>query len=192
MGVPTLADAELLLASFELPAGIVTHARGVSLLAAEAARLLEAAAVAVNPHIVAVAALLHDVDKVETRDHGAEHGLMAARWMAERGFAELSEPIASHPILCLLDPSRAPRGWASVAVAVADRRVAQGFVSIDQRIDDLERRYPEVRADLEAARAPAHAMQGELATAAGLSSDELEARLAAVWSAAAPPSAARP
>lgn len=192
MGVPTLADAELLLASFELPAGIVTHARGVSLLAAEAARLLAAAGIAVDPHLVEVAALLHDVDKVETRHHGAEHGLMAARWMAERGFDELSEPIASHPILCLLDPSRAPRGWASVAVAVADRRVAQGFVSIDQRIDDLEQRYPEVRADLEAARAPAHAMQGELATAAGLSSDELEARLAAAWSAAARPSAARP
>ena len=191
MGVPTLADAELLLASFELPDGIVTHARGVSQVAAEAARLLAAAGVTVDPQLVEVAALLHDVDKVETRDHGAEHGLMAARWMAERGFAELSEPIASHPILCLLDPSRAPRDWASVAVAVADRRVAQGFVSIDERIDDLERRYPDLRADLEAARAPARAMQGELAIAAGLSKDELEARLTAAWN-PAQRSAARP
>ena len=186
MGVPTLADAELLLASFELPDGIVTHARGVSRVAAEAARLLEAAGVTVNPHLVEIAALLHDVDKVETRDHGAEHGLMAARWMAERGFAELSEPIASHPILSLLDPSRAPRGWASVAVAVADRRVAQEFVSIDERIDDLQQRYPDVRTDLEGARAPAHAMQGELAAAAGLADDELEARLAAAWKAGRP------
>lgn len=109
---------------------------------------------------------------------------MAARWMAERGFIELSEPIASHPILCLLDPSRAPRGWAPVAVAVADRRVAQDFVSIDERIDDLQRRYPDVQADLEAARARAHAMQGELATAAGLSNDELDARLTDAWNAA--------
>jgi len=183
MGVPTLADAELLLASFELPDGIVTHARGVSRVASEAARLLDAAGIAIDPHLVEVAALLHDVDKVETRDHGAEHGLMGARWMAERGFAELSEPIASHPILCLLDPSRTPRGWASVSVAVADRRVAQDFVSIDERIDDLQRRYPDVRADLEAARAPAHAMQGELAAAAGLSNHELEKRLAAAWNA---------
>jgi hypothetical protein len=111
---------------------------------------------------------------------------MAARWMAERGFAELSEPIASHPILCLLDPSRAPRGWASVAVAVADRRVAQEFVSIDERIDDLERRYPDVRTDLEAARAPAHAMQDELAAAAGVSEDELETGLVAAWKAVGP------
>jgi len=183
MGVPTLADVERLLASFALPDGIVTHARGVSRVAAEAARRLAAAGIAVDPHLVEVAALLHDVDKVETRDHGAEHGLMAARWMAERGFAELSEPIASHPILCLLDPSRAPRGWASVAVAVADRRVAQAFVSIDERIDDLERRYPDVQADLEAARAPAHAMQGELAAAAGISDEELDQCLVAAWTA---------
>jgi putative nucleotidyltransferase with HDIG domain len=183
MGIPTLADAELLLASFELPDGIVTHARGVSRVAAEAARLLDATGIAIDPHLVEVAALLHDIDKVETRDHGAEHGLTGARWMAERGFAELSEPIASHPILCLLDPSRTPRGWASVSVAVADRRVAQDFVSIDERIDDLQQRYPDVRADLEAARAPSHAMQGELAAAAGLSNDELEKRLAAAWNA---------
>jgi hypothetical protein len=109
---------------------------------------------------------------------------MAARWMAERGFPELSEPIASHPIPCLLDPSRAPHGWASVAVAVADRRVAQEFVSVDERIDDLERRYPAARAELEAARAPAHAMEAELATAAGLSNAELDARLSAAWKAA--------
>jgi len=183
MAVPTLAEAERLLASFDLPDGIVTHSRGVSRVAAEAARVLVAAGVALDPQLVAVAALLHDVDKLETRDHGPQHGLIAGRWMAERGFAELSEPIASHPIGCLLDPSRSPRGWASVAVAVADRHVAQGFVSIDERIDDLTRRYPDFRADLEAARLPAHAMQADLAAAAGVGVDELEARLEAAWDA---------
>ncbi|MEO8639576.1 MAG: hypothetical protein ABI458_06660 [Chloroflexota bacterium] len=101
--------------------------------------------------------------------------------MAERGFPELAEPIASHPIGCLLDPSRSPRGWASVAVAVADRHVAQAFVSIDERIDDQARRYPDFRASLDAARAPAHAMQADLAGAAGLTVDELDARLRAAW-----------
>ena len=112
---------------------------------------------------------------------------MAARWMAERGYPELAEPIASHPIGCLLDPSRAPRGWASVAVAVADRHVAQGFVTIDDRIADLTERYPDFQADLEAARAPAYAMQADLAAAAGLSVDALESRLAAAWAEGAAP-----
>ena len=187
MAVPTLADAEQLLAFFELPAGIVTHSRGVSRVAAEAARLLSAAGAKADPHLVEVAALLHDVDKLETREHPTEHGLMAARWMAERGYPELAEPIASHPIGCLIDPSRAPRGWASVAVAVADRHVAQGFVTIDDRIADLTERYPDFQADLEAARAPAYAMQADLAAAAGLSVNALESRLAAAWAEGAAP-----
>jgi putative nucleotidyltransferase with HDIG domain len=183
MAVPTLADAELLLASFELPEGIVTHSLGVSRVAAEAARLLASAGVTLDPHLVEVAALLHDVDKLETGTDGRRHGIVAARWMAERGYPELAEPIASHPIACLLDPARTPRGWAAVAVAVADRHVAQAFVTIDERLDDLANRYPGFRADLAAARAPAHAMQADLAAAADLSVTALEARLAAAWEA---------
>jgi putative nucleotidyltransferase with HDIG domain len=181
MAVPTLDRAEELLAGYALPEGIVRHSRGVQRVAAEAARLVAAAGIPVDPALVEVAALLHDVDKLETRDHGTQHGLVAARWMAERGFPELAEPIASHPIGCLLDPSRAPRGWDAVAVAVADRRVAQEFVTIDERIDDLAQRYPDFRADLEAARAPAHAMQTDVAAAAGMHIEELEERLAAAW-----------
>jgi hypothetical protein len=68
-----------------------------------------------------------------------------------------------------------------VAVAVADRHVAQAFVSIDERIDDLRERYPAFGDDLELLRGPARAMQDELAVAAGLSTQELETRLAAAW-----------
>ena len=183
MALPTLAAAEQLLASFELPEGIVTHARGVSRVAAEAARLLAAGGIQVDVQLVAIAALLHDVDKLQTRDDGTEHGALAARWMTERGWPELAGPIASHPIFCLLDPSRAPQGWAARAVAVADRHVAQGFVTIDERIDEQAARYPEFRAELDASRAPARDMEAELATAAGLSVDELVARLRNAWEA---------
>jgi len=181
MAVPTPAEAELLLASFDLPDGVVNHSRGVSRVAAEAARQLVAAGAEVDPHLVAVAALLHDVDKPQTRGDGQRHGLLGAQWMAERGYPELAEPIASHPVSSLLDPSRAPRGWAAVALAVADRRVGQEFVTIDERIDDQALRYPEFRDGLEAARSPAHAMEADLAAAAGMSVDQLEARLRAAW-----------
>ena len=185
MAVPTVDEAEQLLASYDLPAGIVTHSRGVSAVAAEAARLLAAAGVEIDPQLVTVAALLHDVDKPQTRGNG-QHGLLAARWVTERGFPELAAPIASHPIGCLLDPARAPSGWSSVAVAVADRHVAQAFVTIDERIDDQARRYPAFRADLEAARAPAHAMRAAVAAAADLSVDELEGALRGAWETARP------
>jgi putative nucleotidyltransferase with HDIG domain len=154
-------------------------------VATKAAQLLAAAGVEVDSQLVSVAALLHDIDKLQTRGDGVAHGLLGARWMAERGYPELAEPIASHPISSLLDPSRAPRGWASVSVAVADRHVAQEFVTIDQRIDDQASRYPAFRAELEACRAPAHAMQADLAAAAGIGVDELEARLRTAWNGAA-------
>jgi len=103
--------------------------------------------------------------------------------MTERGYPELAELIASHPISCLLDPSRAPRGWAAKAVAVADRHVAQTFLSIDERIDDQARRYPDFRVDLDAARALAHVMEAELAAAAGISVGDLVHRLRIAWEA---------
>ena len=181
MAVPTRVEADHLLASFDLPEGIVTHSRGVSRVATEAARLLAAAGIEVDVQLVEVAALLHDVDKPQTRDAGAEHGARAAAWMTERGWPELAGPITSHPVFCLLDPSRAPRGWAARAVAVADRHVAQRFMSIDERLDEQAARYPEFRAELDASRAPARAMEAELATAAGLSVDALVARLRSAW-----------
>ena len=181
MAVPTLADAEHVLASFDLPTGIVTHSRGVSRVAGEAARLLAAAGVEVDADLVAVAALLHDIDKQATRDDPGQHGTLAALWVTEGGWSELAAAIASHPIGRLLDPARAPQGWAAKAVAVADRHVAQAFVSIDQRIDEQASRHPDFAADLDRARSLAHAMQAELAAAAGLTDAALEARLRAAW-----------
>lgn len=90
-------------------------------------------------------------------------------------------PIASHPVTALMDEERFPRGWESVIVSVADRHVTQEFVTTDQRFDDLEARYPQYRDDLEQARPRAHALEAELAELAGLSVEELVARLRAAW-----------
>ena len=54
------------------------------------------------------------------------------------GFEELAAPVASHPVTCLLDDRCFPRGWPSVIVAVADRHVAQAFLTIDERIDEMK------------------------------------------------------
>jgi hypothetical protein len=61
--------------------------------------------------------------------------------------------------------------------------VAQEFVTIDQRLDDMQRRHPQYAAQIEAARRPAHALEAEVADAAGLSLPELETRLRAAWEA---------
>jgi hypothetical protein len=101
--------------------------------------------------------------------------------LTELGYGELAGPVASHPVSCLLDAQRFPRGWPPILVAIADRRVDQRFVTIDERIDDMGRRYPQYREQLDAARGPAHALEASLAAAAGLSDEELAEKLRAAW-----------
>ncbi|MGI8999694.1 MAG: hypothetical protein ACR2GO_08310 [Candidatus Limnocylindria bacterium] len=70
-------------------------------------------------------------------------------------------------------------------MAVADRHVAQEFLTIDERLDDMKLRHPEHAGDIEAARPRAHALEAELAEVVGLSVDDLVARLRAAWQAGA-------
>jgi len=84
-------------------------------------------------------------------------------------------------VSALLDDTRFPRGWASVAVSVADKHVAQEFLTVDERLDDMARRYPAYRAEIDAARRPAHALESELAEAVGLPVADLVAALRQAW-----------
>ena len=183
MAIPHLDSAEAILASYGLPDGIVVHSRGVSRVATTAAGLLAEAGIPVDADLVAVAALLHDIDKLESRRTGEAHGIVGARWLTDAGWEELAMPVASHPIGCLLDDERYPRGWPSVLVSIADRHVTDRFVTVDERVDDLLARYPDDATLIELARRPAHALERELADVVGIGTDDLVARLRAGWEA---------
>lgn len=169
----------------DLPEGIIVHSEGVARVAVAAAGLVAEAQIPVDGALVEAAALLHDIDKVEIRRTGGEHGIVGARRLEAAGYEELAMPVASHPIMCLLDDDRFPRGWPSVLVAVADRHVAQEFLTVDERLDDMKLRHPEHADAIEAARRPAHALAAELAEVVGLSVDDLVERLRAAWEAGA-------
>ena len=94
-------------------------------------------------------------------------------------------PVASHPLHALLDDERFPIGWPSVLVAVADRHVAQSFLTVDERLDDMKLRHPEHAASIEGARRPAHALEAQVAEATGLTTDDLVERLRVAWEAGA-------
>lgn len=183
MAVPDLARAREILDAKSLPRGVLLHAEGVSRVAAEAARLVVKAGIPIDVRLVEIAALLHDIDKLETRDGAGEHGLVGAAELDRLGYPELAPPVASHPVTCLLDESRFPRGWPSVLVSIADRHVAQRFMTIDERLDDQAERYPQYAASLDAARRPAHALEAELAEVTGIAPAELVDRLRFAWDA---------
>jgi len=183
VAIPDRSTARRLLN--ELPDGIVVHSTGVARVAVAAAGLVAEAGIPIDGALVEAAALLHDIDKVEVRRSGGEHGIVGARRLEGLGYEELAMPVASHPITALLDDDRFPIGWPSVLVAVADRHVAQEFMTIDERLDDMKQRHPEHADSIESARRPAHALEEELAEATGLSVDALVERLRAAWEAGA-------
>ena len=186
MAIPDRATAPALLDDADLPDGIVIHSEGVARVAVAAAGLVAEAQIPVDGALVEAAALLHDIDKPEIRRTGGEHGIVGARRLEAAGHEELAMPVASHPITALLDDDRFPIGWPSVLVAVADRHVAQEFVTVDERLDDMKLRHPEYAESIEAARRPAHALEARgRRGASGLTVDELVARLRAAWEAGA-------
>lgn len=185
MAIPDRATARRLLEDADLPDGIVVHSEGVARVAVAVAGLVAQAQIPVDGALVEAAALLHDIDKVEIRRSGGEHGIVGARRLEAMGYPELAMPVASHPITSLLDDDRFPIGWPSVIVAVADRHVAQEFMTVDERLDDMKQRHPEYAASIEAARRPAHALEEQVAEAVGVSVAELVDRLRAAWAAGA-------
>jgi putative nucleotidyltransferase with HDIG domain len=185
VAIPDRTTARRLLDDAGLPDGIVVHCLGVARVAVAAAGLVAEAQIPVDGALVEAAALLHDIDKVEIRRSGGEHGIVGARRLEGLGYEELAMPVASHPVTALLDDDRFPIGWPSVIVAVADRHVAQEFMTVDERLDDMKQRHPEHAASIDAARRPAHALEEQVAEATGLSVDELVERLRAAWTAGA-------
>ena len=160
----------------------MVHARGVARVAVAAAGLVAEAQIPVDGPLVEAAALLHDIDKA-SGGRGADHGIAGARQLEAMGYGELAMPVASHPVTALLDEDRYPIGWPSVLVAVADRHVAQEFVTVDERLDDMKLRHPGYAASIESARRPAHALEAQVAEATGLDTDALVERLRAAWEA---------
>lgn len=183
MAVPSAEEAHRILAGRRLPAGIVRHSEGVARVARAAARLVEAAGIPVDVRVVEAAALLHDIDKPQTRQSGQPHGEVGARMLERMGFGELAAAVSSHPVSCLIDEDRFPRGWEPVIVSLADKHVAQAFMSIDERLDEMAERYPRYREEIDLARPAAHALERELAEVSGLGVEALVARLRDAWEA---------
>ncbi len=185
MAVPDREEAARILAGRRTPAGIVRHSEGVARVAVAAAQMVAAAGIPVDLAVVEAAALLHDIDKPRTRRDGGPHGEVGARLLESMGFGELAAAVSSHPITCLLDEDRFPRGWEPVLVSLADKHVEQTFLTIDERLDRMADRHPQYREEIDAARPLAHGLEAELAEAAGMGVDEVVDQLRRAWEAGA-------
>jgi hypothetical protein len=177
MAIPSRLEAAALLDGLDPPDWLVAHSSAVAEIAAFLAARIAARGIDVDRRIVESAALLHDMDKTLPADHPLKplgHGDAGARWLSDRGYAELSRPVANHPVTRLSDESRYRR-WASFAsreeriVAYADKRAEARLVSLDRRFGRWAQRYPDVLR----ARSRADRLEQDMCSAAGIVPDQV-------------------
>lgn len=153
MAVPGRVAAARLLLSLQPPGWFLAHSRAVAEVAGWLAlRANAAGSGVVDRAVVEAAALLHDADKLpalrtDAAVIGLPHGEGSAGWLRDRGFDELADPVAAHPVVRLGDDAwwSAFRRGASVearVVAYADKRAGQRLESLDARFASWRRRYP--------------------------------------------------
>ena len=174
-----------LLADAGLPDGIVVHSEGVARVARAGAGLVAEAPIPVDGALVEAAALLHDIDKAEIRRSGGEHGIVGRTAARGGGLRRARDAGRLPPGARLLDDDRFPIGWPSVLVAVADRHVAQEFMTVDERLDDMAA-APSGARRVDRVRPPAGPCPRGASSPRrpGWSVEDLVARLRAAWEAA--------
>ncbi|MEF2145180.1 MAG: HD domain-containing protein [Desulfovibrionaceae bacterium] len=124
-----------------MPAHIRRHSHMVAQVSTHLAVLAEEAGLEVAPARVRASALLHDIAKAYTIDHGGNHSQLGASWVMDAtGDPGLAQGVMHHvywPFDLIL-----PEFILPLAVIYGDKRVAHDrIVSLEDRFQDLMDRY---------------------------------------------------
>jgi putative nucleotidyltransferase with HDIG domain len=143
MVLPTRGQCFGLLEKYNVPAHIVRHSEAVERVAVFLAKKLNEAGVPVDEALVSRAALLHDIDKLETLEPGKAHlhGKISRQILESEGFPDVGKIAERHQLEWVLSKGGFD-GWEEKIVLYADKRVNDGkIVSLGQRFDYLLQRY---------------------------------------------------
>lgn len=137
--IPDLKQCLHLMEHYRMPAHIREHSLLVARIAEVLARLLREQGWPMQVELAVAGALLHDIAKVLCLDGSCDHALLGREICREHGYSELGPLVAEHVIL--------RQGFTGLCrerelVYYADKRVChQAVVSLEQRRDDIIRRY---------------------------------------------------
>ncbi|HSM26134.1 MAG TPA: HAD-IA family hydrolase [Anaerolineaceae bacterium] len=122
---------------------LLAHVNNVAAISYQIAIWLEEKGCLVDPILAHRGGLLHDLAKLRDESH-KNHAELAADILRDKNQIELAEIARRHLIGNLLSENEKPKTWEQKIVNYADK-LSEGsaIVSLDQRLDALQKRYPD-------------------------------------------------
>ncbi|MFO8152613.1 HD domain-containing protein [Thioalkalivibrio sp.] len=128
---------------------VLRHSLKVNQIAMFLGKKLSSKGENVNLELLDAASLLHDVGKKLSDDTGKNHIETGVKILQDRGLTEIAEVIRKHSINAIVEKDKIPQTWEEKLVYYADKRVREDkIVSLDERMADLRKRYPNLRKPL--------------------------------------------
>ena len=141
MNLPTKEECFEILKEYEVPQNIVNHVLKVSEVSVFLAKKLVEKGIKVNIDLVEKGAILHDLDKIPTKDNYKDHGLVTERILIKKGFPELGSIARSHKGEDI--KHGLVKNWEEKIVNYIDKRVEETkIVSVVNRFEQGRKRYP--------------------------------------------------
>jgi len=137
--IPSENECMTLLTEVGLAPAIINHSLVVHKFALDLAGDLEKRGVRVDKELLAAAALLHDIMKMEAQ---VCHGIEGGEFLRKKGFHEIASIVEKHCLINLDDPELVPKTTEEKLLMYADLRVGTGrVISLDERFNYIKHRY---------------------------------------------------
>ena len=170
MNLPSREESFKILEDLRTPKHVISHSLMVNKVAVFLAKRLRQKGEKINLKLVDRASLLHDClrvcdfnnfnqeyfeeeiteedkvlwNKIKKKYSEKNHGQAACEFFKEK-YPEMAEVIRKHSINAIVEEDKIPTTWEEKLVYYADRRVCEDqLVSVDERISDLKKRYPDI------------------------------------------------
>jgi len=178
--LPDIDECMALLAEQDAPPGVIKHSQAVANAAFRMAGWLRELGEKVDPLLAHRGGLLHDLDKISSRQSNQRHGQLGASILHKEDYPQLADIVKRHVMSMIFDPDEQPTTWEEKLVYYADKIVeGDQIVSVAERWKALHQRYPEVADMLQRGLPLVLELEANICAHLGVSPESLRKRLGA-------------
>lgn len=142
MKIPTKEQCIELLKKYDVPENIIKHSVKVSEVAMFLGQKLYERKIKIDLSLLQAAAILHDLDKIESGQDMKKHGRPAYDNITTEGYLGVAGIVIKHNSHSLLNGDM--WSWEEVILNYAEKRVIEDrVVSLRERFDYLKVKYPD-------------------------------------------------